>query len=183
MIIVLFGAPGVGKGTQAELLAVRKNVPHLSTGEAFRQAIREETELGKIAKNSVESGKLVPDEIVTGIVREAMNKPEYSRGCILDGFPRTQSQAESLDIMLQKAGKEINCVVNINVANEEIVSRMLKRGRKDDAEDVIRHRLEVYNAQTAPLLEYYASHNKLISIDGNADVETVYARIESVIVV
>ncbi len=181
MIIVLFGAPGVGKGTQAELLAERKKVPHLSTGEAFRQAIREETELGKIAKNYVESGKLVPDDIVTGIVREAMNRPEYTGGCILDGFPRTQAQAESLDAILKAAGTEIRCVVNINVGNEEIVSRMLKRGRKDDAEDVIRHRLEVYNAQTAPLLEYYANHNKLISVDGNADVETVYARIDAVL--
>lgn len=181
MIIVLFGAPGVGKGTQAELLAARKQVPHLSTGEAFRQAIREETELGKIAKNYVESGKLVPDDIVTGIVREAMNRPEYFGGCILDGFPRTQSQAESLDAILTSAGSEISCVVNIDVANEEIIGRMLKRGRKDDTEAVIRDRLEIYNSQTAPLLEYYGSHGKLISIDGNADVETVYARIDDVL--
>ena len=181
MIIVLFGAPGVGKGTQAELLASRKQVPHLSTGEAFRQAIREETELGKIVKNYVESGKLVSDEIVTGIVREAMNRPEYSGGCILDGFPRTQSQAESLDAILLEAGKDISCVVNIDVANEEIIGRMLNRGRKDDTEAVIRDRLEIYNSQTAPLLEYYGSHGKLISVDGNADVETVYARIDSVL--
>jgi len=110
-----------------------------------------------------------------------MNRPEYSGGCILDGFPRTQSQAESLDAILTSAGSEISCVVNIDVANEEIIGRMLKRGRKDDTEAVIRDRLEIYNSQTAPLLEYYGSHGKLISIDGNADVETVYARIDDVL--
>jgi adenylate kinase len=181
MIIVLFGAPGVGKGTQAELLAQRKNIPHLSTGEALRQAIAAQTELGKIAKQVVESGQLVSDEIVTGIVKEAMNNPEYANGCILDGFPRNQSQAEALDAILTAAGKEIYSVINIKVANDEIVTRMLKRGRKDDSEEVIRHRLEIYNNQTAPLLKYYTKGGKLISIDGNADVEEVYARIDNIL--
>lgn len=181
MIIVLFGAPGVGKGTQAALLAERKNIPHLSTGEALRQAIAAQTELGRIAKQIVESGQLVSDEIVTGIVKEAMSKPEYSVGCIFDGFPRNQSQAEALDSILTGIGKEIDSVINIKVANDEIVGRMLKRGRKDDEESVIRHRLDVYNNQTAPLLDYYTKSGKLISIDGNADVEEVYARIENIL--
>ncbi|MBI3259504.1 MAG: adenylate kinase [Ignavibacteriae bacterium] len=181
MIIVLFGAPGVGKGTQAALLSERKNIPHLSTGEALRQAIAAQTELGRVAKQIVESGQLVSDEIVTGIVKEAMDKPEYSNGCIFDGFPRNQSQAEALDSLLEAVGKEIDSVINIKVANEEIVDRMLKRGRKDDSEEVIRHRLDIYNNQTAPLLDYYTNHGKLISIDGNADVEEVYARIENIL--
>lgn len=177
MIIVFFGAPGVGKGTQAALLAERTHVPHLSTGEAFRQAIREETAMGKTAKDYVESGRLVPDDIVTGIVREAMMKPGYAGGCILDGFPRTYGQASVLDDMLAELGRSIGKVVNIEVDNEEIVQRMLRRGRKDDAEDVIRERLAIYEAETAPLLEYYAKAGKLVSVDGNADVETVYSRI------
>ncbi len=181
MIIVLFGAPGVGKGTQAALLAERKNIPHLSTGEALRQAIAAQTELGRIAKQIVESGQLVSDEIVTGIVKEAMSKPEYAVGCIFDGFPRNQSQAEALDSILAGIGKEIYSVINIRVANDEIVSRMLKRGRKDDEESVIRHRLDIYNNQTAPLLDYYTKNGKLISVDGNADVEEVYARIENIL--
>ena len=181
MIIVLFGAPGVGKGTQAVLLAERKNIPHLSTGEALRQAIAAKTELGIIAKQVVESGQLVSDEIVTGIVQEALSKPEYKNGCILDGFPRNQNQAEALDSLLKSIQREIHCVINISVDNEEIVSRLLNRGRKDDAENVIRHRLEIYNEQTAPLLDYYTKSGKLMSVDGNADVEEVYRRIDAML--
>lgn len=179
MIIVMFGAPGVGKGTQAAILAERKGVPHLSTGEAFRSAISAGTELGKIAQSYVQSGGLVPDEIVTGIVKEAMAKPEYSSGVILDGFPRTLGQAKALDELLDEQGKAISHIVNITVDNEEIVKRMLLRGRQDDNEDIIRHRLNVYNEQTAPLLEYYAGSGKMLNIDGDADIETVYARIDS----
>lgn len=177
MIIILFGAPGVGKGTQAALLAERIGMPHLSTGDAFRQAIKAETPLGKTAKEYVESGRLVPDDIVTGIVREAIIKPEYTDGCILDGFPRTYVQARTLDEMLAELGRTVGKVINLETANEEIVQRMLKRGRKDDTEDVIRDRLAIYSAETAPLLDYYAAAGKLLTIDGNADVETVYERI------
>jgi adenylate kinase len=178
MIIVMFGAPGVGKGTQAALLAERKGVHHLSTGEAFRSAIAAGTELGKTAQGFVQSGGLVPDEIVTGIVEEAMSKPEFASGAILDGFPRTLGQAQALDMLLDVQGKSIAHIINITVDNEEIVKRMLLRGRQDDNEDVIRHRLNVYNEQTAPLLEYYAGSGKMINIAGDADIETVYARIE-----
>jgi adenylate kinase len=181
MIIVMFGAPGVGKGTQAALLAERKNIPHLSTGDAFRAAISAGTEMGLIAKSYVESGGLVPDEIVTGIVREALEKPEYSGGTILDGFPRTLGQAQALDELLQKSNLSISHVINIAVDTEEIVQRMLKRGRVDDNEQVIRHRLNVYNEQTAPLLEYYAGSGKMLTVDGNADVEEVYQRITNLL--
>jgi adenylate kinase len=180
MIIIMFGAPGVGKGTQAAIAAERKNILHLSTGEAFRNAISAGTEMGNIAKNYVESGGLVPDEIVTGIVKEALQKPEYSKGAILDGFPRTLVQARSLDDMLSELGKDIKMIINITLDGEEIVQRMLKRGRQDDNESIIRHRLNVYNEQTAPLLEYYQSSGKMVNIDGNADVETVHTRINQV---
>lgn len=182
MIIVMFGAPGVGKGTQAAILADRKGVQHLSTGEAFRSAISAGTELGKTAQSYVQSGGLVPDDIVTGIVEEAMSKAEYASGVILDGFPRTLGQAQALDALLEKQGKAISYIVNITVDNDEIVKRMLLRGRQDDNEDIIRHRLNVYNEQTAPLLEYYAGSGKMLNIDGDADVETVYSRIDHSIV-
>ena len=180
MIVVMFGAPGVGKGTQAAIAAERKGILHLSTGEAFRKAIAAETEMGKIAKSYVESGGLVPDEIVTGIVEEAISKPEYEKGAILDGFPRTLGQAKALDEMLERHGKSIAQIINITCDSEAIVERMLKRGRQDDNEEIIRHRFKVYQEQTAPLLEYYASSGKMVDIDGNADVETVYARIEEI---
>ncbi len=181
MVIVFFGAPGVGKGTQAALLAERRGVPHLSTGEAFRQAIHNNTPLGKTAKEFVESGRLVPDDIVTGIVREALQKEDYSRGCILDGYPRTKAQAIALDNMLAELGRTVGKVVNIEVENEEIVQRMLNRGRKDDTESVIRDRLLIYNNETAPLLSYYDEQQKLASVDGNSEIETVYQRIISVL--
>jgi len=180
MILVVFGAPGVGKGTQAELLSQRKGIPHLSTGAALRQAITEGTELGKTAKSYVEAGRLVPDEIVTGIVRETLAGAEYTQGCILDGFPRTRSQAEALDEILRETNREIDCVINVDVDGDEIVQRMLKRGRQDDTEEIIRERLAIYNASTMPLLEYYKERGKLCTIDGNAEIEEVYERISSV---
>ncbi|MFM7156814.1 MAG: adenylate kinase family protein, partial [Bacteroidota bacterium] len=111
-------------------------------------------------------------------VEEAMSKPEFASGAILDGFPRTLGQAQALDSLLESQGKSIAHIINITVDNEEIVKRMLLRGRQDDNEEVIRHRLNVYNEQTAPLLEYYAGSGKMLNIDGDADIETVYQRIE-----
>jgi adenylate kinase len=181
MILVVFGAPGVGKGTQAELLSERKGIPHLSTGAALRQAIQDGTELGKTAKQFVESGRLVPDEIVTGIVRETLAHEEYKNGCILDGFPRTMAQAETLDAILKEQGREVACVLNVDVENDEIVQRMLKRGRQDDTEEIIRERLNVYTTSTLPLLEYYKKQGKLCKIDGNGNIEEVYERISSLV--
>jgi len=181
MVIILFGAPGVGKGTQAALLAERKNIKHLSTGEAFRAAIREGTAMGKTAQEYVESGRLVPDEIVTGIVAETIAKPEYADGYILDGYPRTASQAHALQEILTQQGTDVDIVVNIDVDNDEIINRMLLRGRKDDTREVIADRLAIYNNETAPLLAFFQERGKLHTIDGNAEVEEVYARIEKII--
>lgn len=182
MVIILFGAPGVGKGTQAALLAQRMGVGHLSTGDEFRKAIDNQTEVGKLAKRYVDAGDLVPDDVVARIVEEALEQPQYNSGVILDGFPRSIAQAEALDRMLTQHNKEISYVVNINVDSEAVVQRLLARGRKDDKEDIIRHRMNVYNNETAPLLEYYSKlGSKLKNADGNADVEEVYNRIREVI--
>lgn len=178
MIIVFFGAPGVGKGTQAVLLAEKLNIPHLSTGDAFRKAISNQTEVGLLAKQFVEAGALVPDEVVTKIVAEALSAPEFQSGVILDGFPRTITQANGLNDILSSHEKGLHFVINISVPTSEIVERMLKRGRKDDAEDVIRYRLQVYEQETAPLLEFYQKFEGLVKeIDGNGNVDEVHERV------
>jgi adenylate kinase len=179
MNIVLFGAPGVGKGTQAQIIAERNNLAHLSTGDEFRRNIKEQTELGVKVKEIVDSGALVPDSMVTDIVRSALNATKFDAGCVFDGFPRTITQAEDLDIILSQKQSSIALVIDINVPEDEIVQRLLSRGRADDTEEVIRHRLNVYHEQTAPVLDYYRAKNSLVSIDGNASVEEVYDRINT----
>jgi len=180
MIALFFGAPGVGKGTQAALFAERESLPYLSTGEALRNAIAKQTEVGKMAQQYVESGALVPDEVVTKIVEETLAQPQFAKGAILDGYPRTTAQAQALEEILKSHQKRVSVVVNITVDREAIVERLLKRGRKDDTEDIIRHRFDVYEQETAPLLDFYQnSAADIKNIDGNAEVETVYGRIKS----
>jgi adenylate kinase len=184
MIIVFFGAPGVGKGTQAALLAERVGFGHLSTGEALRNAIAAQTDVGKIAQQIVQSGGLVPDEIVTQIVEETLQKPQFQKGAILDGYPRTIGQATALDAILAAKNSRVSVVVNITVNKETIVQRLLARGRKDDAEETIRARFDVYEKETAPLLDYYAKTPNLVqTLDGDADVETVYERVKAAVAV
>jgi adenylate kinase len=181
MIIVLFGAPGVGKGTQAAILAERLNIPHLSTGDAFRQAIKSETPVGLLAKRYVDAGELVPDTVVAQIVEEALSQPRFLPGALLDGFPRTRPQADALSEILSKQNRDIHSVVNIQVDNSAIIERLLLRGRADDSHEVIQHRLDVYQAETQPLLDYYASKGVLVSIDGKGAVADVTQRILSVL--
>jgi adenylate kinase len=177
MILVLFGAPGVGKGTQAVILAEKLGIAHLSTGDAFRAAIKNQTAVGILAKEYVDAGKLVPDEVVTRIVEEAMSGEQFADGCILDGFPRTRAQADALDQLLAKKGLSIGRVVNLEVDDETIIARLLQRGRADDTEAIIRDRLNVYNNETAPLLEYYEEKGLLFSVNGIGDVEEVSMRV------
>jgi adenylate kinase len=181
MVIVLFGAPGVGKGTQAQLLSQRYGIAHLSTGEAFRQAIQQGTPLGKQVQEYVHNGLLVPDELATAVVAELLAQSPYRERCILDGFPRTLQQAYALDELLAQQGRSVELVINICVAEEEIVRRLLARGRPDDTEAIIRQRLAVYAEQTHPVLEYYRQQGKLHEVDGNADIETVHQRIVAVV--
>ncbi len=181
MIVVLFGAPGVGKGTQAVILAQKLGIAHLSTGDAFRSAIKNQTPVGMLAKGYVDAGDLVPDDVVARIVEEAMNGDEFANGCILDGFPRTRAQADALQALLATKGQAVDKVVNLEVDDETIIARLLQRGRADDQEDIIRNRLSVYNAETAPLLEYYGNLGLLTSIDGIGEVEVVSGRIVNVL--
>jgi adenylate kinase len=177
MILVLFGAPGVGKGTQAAILAEKLGIAHLSTGDAFRAAIKNQTPVGLLAKEYVDSGKLVPDDVVARIVEEAMGGEQFAAGCILDGFPRTRAQADALDLLLTAKGLTITRVVNLEVDDETIIARLLQRGRADDQEDIIRNRLNVYNDETAPLLEYYQAKSLLTSVDGIGNVDEVTQRV------
>ncbi len=183
LVLVLFGAPGVGKGTQAQILAEKLGIAHLSTGDAFRKAIAAQTEVGKQVQRYVESGALVPDELVSQTVAEELQKPQYRSGVVLDGFPRTIAQAQALEKMLRNLGMSLTAVINLVVPEEVIIDRLVKRGRKDDQPEIIRHRLEIYHKETAPLLHYYQTHSTIpvITIDGNADIDTVNQRILSAI--
>jgi adenylate kinase len=171
----------VGKGTQAVILAQKLGIAHLSTGDAFRAAIKNQTPVGMLAKGYVDAGDLVPDDVVARIVEEAMNGDEFAKGCILDGFPRTRAQADALQALLATKGQAVDKVVNLEVDDETIIARLLQRGRADDQEDIIRNRLSVYNAETAPLLEYYSDLGLLTSVDGIGEVEDVSGRIVNVL--
>jgi len=181
MILLLFGAPGAGKGTQARRLSEFLGIPHLSTGEVLRQAIEDDTPLGHQADQYVSVGKLVPDDLVIGIVAEHLAQPDCAQGCLLDGFPRTLVQAEGLDAVLETQDSQVNLVIELSVPEEELTLRMLQRacveGRADDSPETIAHRFEVYHSETAPVLEYYRHHGIVRSIDGTGTPEEVFERI------
>jgi adenylate kinase len=175
MRLVLVGPPGAGKGTQAEQLAERLNVPHISTGDLFRSNLRDRTPLGVEAKRFVDAGDLVPDEVTVGMVSERLNEPDTADGFILDGFPRTVSQAESLAGLLQNNDSELDAVVELTLPDDTVVKRLLGRGRSDDTEEVIRRRQQVYRHDTAPLLDFYRS--RLVSVDAVGAVEEITDRL------
>jgi len=177
--VVFLGPPGAGKGTQALKIAEKFGVPHISTGDILRAAVKEGTELGKLAKSYMDRGELVPDEVIIGIIKERLSRPDVKeRGFILDGFPRTLKQAEALDQMLKELSMPLNKVIYLNVDDEEIVKRLLARGRADDTEDVIRKRLKVYREQTAPLIDYYQAKGLLVEICGVGQIEEITRKIE-----
>lgn len=186
MRIVLLGAPGSGKGTQGEKLVARLGIPKVSTGDALRAAVAAGTELGKKAKAAMDAGQLVANEIVIGIVEERLAQPDAQKGFILDGFPRNTAQAEVLEGILKRLGKDgITKAVHLHVEDEEIVKRLLlraeKEGRADDKEDVIRHRIGVYNAETKPLLDFYGRQGKLVTVQGVGSLEDIFGRILDVL--
>jgi len=176
--IVLLGAPGSGKGTQSEKLVAEFGVPQISTGDLLRSAVANQTELGQKAKTAMDAGELVSDDIVVGMIRERLNEADAENGFILDGFPRSLSQAEALDELLDKLDRPLQGVVHIKVDNEEIVQRLMARGRADDNEDTIRNRLKVFEEQTQPLVAYYDNKGLLSAVAGVGDVDEIYARIK-----
>jgi len=175
MRLVLIGPPGAGKGTQAARLAERLEVPHISTGDLFRENLRAQTPLGREAQRYMDAGELVPDEVTVAMVRERLSEPDVSEGFILDGFPRTVSQADSLTRILADRGEKLDAVVEFQVPEEELVKRLLARGRADDTEEVIRRRQQVYREETAPLLQHYA--DLLVSIDAVGDIDEITERV------
>ena len=177
--VVFLGPPGAGKGTQALKIAEKFGVPHISTGDILRAAVKEGTELGKLAKSYMDRGELVPDEVIIGIIKERLSQPDVKeKGFILDGFPRTLKQAEALDQMLKELNMPLDKVIYLNVDDEEIVKRLLARGRADDTEEVIRNRLKVYREQTAPLIDYYQAKGLLVEIYGVGQIEEITRKIE-----
>jgi adenylate kinase len=181
--LILLGPPGVGKGTQAKILVNELGIPQLSTGDILRQAIANKTPMGLAAKEIMDRGDLVSDEIVNGIVSERIDQPDCAKGFILDGFPRTIPQAEALGTMLTQKGLKLDAVVEITADVETLVSRVAKRAnetggaRADDNAEVARKRLEVYRELTEPLVTYYGARGMLRTVDGMASVEEVTAAI------
>jgi len=173
--LVLVGPPGAGKGTQAERLAQHLGVPHISTGDLFRANLKQMTPLGVEAKRYMDAGDLVPDEVTSNMVRARLAEPDAAKGFILDGFPRTLPQADTLDSMLEELGVDLDAVVELAVSDDVVVERLLGRGRSDDTEDVIRNRQKVYRDETAPLLEHYST--KLVSVDGVGSMDEISQRL------
>ena len=211
MNLLLFGPPGAGKGTQSTFLVEKLDMRHISTGDLFRSAMKNNTELGQKAKQYMDKGQLVPDEIVIGMVEEKLESLA-GQSFILDGFPRTKPQAEALDRLLDQHNMKLDWVVSLNVPDQTLISRLTGRRvckgcgavyhveakptqkdgvcdicggevvqRSDDMEDVIKDRLEVYKNNTAPLIEYYQEQKKLLDIDGTGATEAVFERIKSAV--
>jgi adenylate kinase len=182
MRLILMGPPGAGKGTQAEALAEKIGGAHISTGDIFRANVKDQTELGQTAQRYMDAGEYVPDEVTNAMVKDRLSRDD-AESFILDGYPRTVDQVETLDAMLADLGRPLDVVLALVVDQEELIGRLLKRaetsGRADDTEEVIRHRQKVYAAETAPLLEVYGERGLLREVDGMGDVDEIARRIAS----
>ncbi|MBE9009280.1 adenylate kinase [Pseudanabaenaceae cyanobacterium LEGE 13415] len=178
--LIFVGPPGAGKGTQSKVLADSHHIPHISTGDILRESVAAQTPLGVKAQGYMDRGELVPDQLVIDLIRERLGKSDAQSGWILDGFPRNVAQAEFLDVLLDELNQGCDRVINFDVPDDVLVTRMLSRGRKDDNEETIRRRLEVYREQTAPLISYYESREKLVTIDGDQSMEEVAAALNQV---
>jgi len=178
---LLIGPPGAGKGTQAARLAESYGIPAISTGDIFRYNVKNETELGKLAKSFMDRGEYVPDSVTNDLVRDRLNMDDAADGFLLDGYPRTADQVNELDSILDEHGKSLDAVILLTADTDEIVRRLLNRaieqGRADDTEEVIRRRLEVYEAETAPLTSVYAGRGLVIMVDGLGAIDEVTDRI------
>lgn len=179
--LLLIGAPGAGKGTQAEQLSKAFGIPAISTGDIFRYNVKNETELGKLAKSFMDKGEYVPDSVTNDLVRDRLSHEDAAAGFLLDGYPRTADQVVELDSILSDSDHKLDAVVLLEANTDEVVRRLLNRaqeqGRADDTEEVIRRRLEVYAEQTAPLIEVYSQRSIVTAVDGLGPVEEVTKRI------
>lgn len=184
MIVVLLSPPGSGKGTQCRRLLGLLGVPHLSTGAMLRESVRTGSEMGKMAGSFIQQGKLVPDDVIVTLVKQRLQERDCEAGCLLDGFPRTVPQAVALDRELKALGRrQVDVALELRVTLEELIRRLVERarqeGRQDDSADTVVRRMEVYDLQTKPVLEYYREQGKLVSIDGMGSADEVFARIET----
>jgi len=184
--IVLFGAPGCGKGTQSEILEQRFSLRHISTGNVIRQQIAAKTELGLQMQACIERGELAPDQLVIDMVADYVASHKEGKGAIFDGFPRTTAQAEAFDEILSQHGQSVSVMINMEVPEEELVKRILLRGKEsgradDQSEDIIRNRIKVYNEQTAVVAEFYRAQGKFESVPSLGTIEEVAERIAEVV--
>lgn len=183
MNLLFMGPPGAGKGTQAKIIASEHKIPQISTGDILRSAIKNGTKMGLEAKSYMDGGKLVPDEVVIGIIQDRLQEDDAKGGYILDGFPRTLEQANALKRLLSGMGQKLDAAVNLAVPDEELVSRLLdrarKEGRADDTEPVIKQRLKTYNDQTKPLIDYYQAEGVLREVNGLGTMEEITSRIRA----
>ena len=179
--IVIFGAPGSGKGTQSERIVEKYGINHISTGDVLRAEIKNGTELGKTAKGYIDQGQLIPDELMIDILASVFDSFKDSKGVIFDGFPRTIAQAEALKKMLAERGQDVSVMVDLEVPEDELMVRMIKRGkdsgRADDNKETIKKRLHVYHSQTAPLIDWYKNEKKYQHINGLGTMEGIFAEI------
>ena len=183
--IVIFGAPGSGKGRQSELIIKEYGLDHISTGDVLRSEMKNETELSKIAKDYIEKGQLVPDELIVDMLAKVLDSKVNSKGVIFDGFPRTIPQAKALKEMLNKRGTDVSVMLNLQVEEEELINRLVERGkgsgRADDNLETIKSRLDVYHKQTAPLADYYIGEGKHVAIKGMGTIEEIFGRIKDAV--
>lgn len=183
--IVIFGAPGSGKGTQSERIVEKYSLNHISTGDVLRAEIAAGSELGKTAKERIDNGQLIPDELMVSILAAKLDALENSKGVIFDGFPRTIAQAEALKKMLNARGEDVTAMIELDVPEDELMTRLLLRGqasgRADDNEETIKKRLVVYNEQTSPLKEWYKNDGKHCYINGLGELDRIFADIVAAI--
>lgn len=175
--LILFGPPGSGKGTQASRLEETFDLVHISTGDLFRSNIKEGTELGREAQAYMDTGELVPDELTVRMLTDRMTRHSDANGFIYDGFPRTVPQAEALDAMLAERDEQVSAMIALEVSEEELVKRLLARGRKDDNEEVIRRRFQEYQEKTAPVADHYDARGTFVRVPGEGDIEEIADRL------
>ena len=179
--IVIFGAPGSGKGTQSERIVAKYGINHISTGDVLRAEIKNNTEVGKIAKGYIDQGQLIPDELIIDILAKTLDSFEDSKGVIFDGFPRTIPQAEALKKVLAERGQSVSIMLDLDVPEDELMTRLIKRGqesgRADDNEETIKKRLVVYHSQTAPLIDWYKAEGQYCHINGLGTMEGIFEEI------